>query len=86
MQDEQKSSFTPPPPPPGPVKTNPKTKFTFEFEIYHNGSVKRKINVSALNDDEGAALEMAIADVGKQLKEGETYRYTNGFKKESVST
>jgi uncharacterized protein YdaT len=59
------------------------TKFTFEFEIYQNGVQKRVVDLSALNEDEGAALEAVIAKLKEELSEDESYRYTGKFKKQT---
>ena len=59
-----------------------KSKFTFEFEIYHNGVQKRVEEVSVLSEDEGDALEKAIDALKSELSADETYRYTNKFRKE----
>ncbi|KAB2967534.1 hypothetical protein [Zoogloea sp.] len=59
-----------------------KTKFTFEFEIYHNGVQKRVEEVSVLSEDEGEALEKAVDALKMELSADETYRYTNKFRKE----
>lgn len=60
------------------------TKFTFEFEIYHNGVQKRTVEKSAFNDSEDAALEEVINGLSKDLTDGESFRYTNKFRKELI--
>lgn len=60
------------------------TKFTFEFEIYHHGVQKRILEKSAFNESEDAALEAVIAELNKDLTDGESFRYTNKFRKEVI--
>lgn len=59
-------------------------KFTFEFEIYYKGVLKRTTEVSALADSEAAALEQAVRALQAELESDELPRYTNRFRKHAA--
>lgn len=61
-----------------------KYKFTFGFEIYEKGVLKKNVDISAINDTEDAALESVVEALKDDLSDTESYRYTNVFKKEEV--
>lgn len=59
-------------------------KFTFEFEIYYKGVLKRTTEVSALADSEATALEQAVHALQAELETDEILRYTNRFRRHAA--
>jgi hypothetical protein len=71
-------------PPLPPAQPEAKKKYTFEFEIYEGGALKRTTEVSTLEANRVAALEIATAALKAELVGKETYRYTGIYKKQAV--
>lgn len=59
-------------------------KFTFYFEVYHKGVLKRITEISVLAENETTALERAVTALESELDLDETLRYTNRFRKQTV--
>ncbi len=62
-----------------------KNKFTFEFETYKNGVMKEVKEISAVNDEEGAALEAVVEELKAALSPDESYRYTGKFRRTAIA-
>jgi hypothetical protein len=72
-------------PPLPPAQPEAKKKYTFEFEIYEGGALKRTTEVSTLEINRAAAMEVATAALKAELEGKETYRYTGIYKKQAVT-
>lgn len=82
VNDDERIHVIPPEQQPAAEEKNSgKFKFTFEFELYRRGVLKRTTEVSALADDESAALDAAVDALRGELGDDETYRYTNRFRR-----
>jgi hypothetical protein len=62
-----------------------KKKYTFEFEVYEGGAMKRNASVSTLEENKAAAYPIAEAALKAELTGKETFRYTGLYKSEAVT-